>query len=208
MKNSLLFLSVSLLVASPVFAQDDLVPATSEDIRNFDSQVPQISPVINPPAVTSTPRESESSDSIEAAHGPDHQSGNGRGRGRGRGGDREGRREDRRENFGAVVAAEAKILNDSPKGDRPKREDGISGHRRRDDDRKIPGDASTVASGPGMSSTMGGSSDARSSAPKPEDDSRSQGIEDGPDGIEDRPEESDRRSGRNRGGSNRPRRDR
>ncbi len=204
MKNSLLFLSVSLLVASPVFAQDDLVPATSDDIRNFDSQVPQVSPVINPPAVTTTPRESDSQDSIEAPHGPDHQSGNGRGRGRGRGGDREGRRE----NFGAAVSAEAKRLNDSPKEDRPKRDEGMRGNRRRDDDRKIPGDASTVASGPGMSSTMGGSSDARSSAPKPEDDSRSQGVEDRPDGIEDRPEESDRRSGRNRGGSNRPRRDR
>ncbi len=206
MKNSLLFLSVSLLVASPVFAQDDLVPATSDDIRNFDSQVPQISPVINPPAVTTTPRESDSQDSIEAPHGPDHQSGNGRGRGRGRGGDREGRRE----NFGAVVSAEAKRLNDSPKEDRPKREDGISGHRRRDDDRKIPGDASTVASGPGMSSTMGGSSDARSSAPKPEDDSRSQGIEDRPDRSEDGPEASEDRPGRGRGhgGSNRPRRDR
>ena len=164
MKNSLLFLSVSLLVASPVFAQDDLVPATSDDIRNFDSQVPQVSPVINPPAVTTTPRESDSQDSIEAPHGPDHQSGNGRGRGRGRGGDREGRRE----NFGAAVSAEAKRLNDSPKEDRPKRDEGMRGNRRRDDDRKIPGDASTVASGPGMSSTMGGSSDARSSAPKPE----------------------------------------
>ncbi len=190
MKNSLLFLSVSLLVASPVFSQDDLVPATSEDIRNFDSQVPQISPVINPPAVTTTPRESERPDSIEAAHGPDHESGNGRGRGRGQGQGR-GRGGD---NFGAVVAAEAKRLNDSPKEDRPKLEGLIIEDRKRNENKKIDGD---VANGPGMIPARGGTNDARVAAPGKDDHK--------PDGIEDGPEGSDHTSGRRGRANNRGR---
>lgn len=39
MKSSHFFLAVSVLLSVPAWGQDDLVPATSEDIQNFDEQV-------------------------------------------------------------------------------------------------------------------------------------------------------------------------
>lgn len=121
MKKMHFLLTVSMLLTAPAFAQDDLVPATSEDIQSFDDQVADSDVVTDAPT------------------------------------------KERKENFGSAVSAEARKLKDMSPEERKKMGQWVSEQRRKDADKRPAGVANGAAAGAG--STMGGSSDARASAP-------------------------------------------
>jgi len=115
MKKSSFLLGMSLILVTPAFGQSDLdlVPATNEDIQNFDGQ---LSDAPKPEDGARPSREERREERREARQE--------------RREDREGRREERKENFGQIVQEKAQELKDMPKGDRPQMGDWVSQQRR------------------------------------------------------------------------------
>jgi len=120
MKLSFLLVCLSLLVSTQTYAEDDLVPATSEDIEKFDDSV------------------AEKAEKAEKVKDP---------------------KKDRKENFGSKVSEEAHRMKELPKEERTGMGKWVSGQRRQNGDKK--------------DSTMGAAGDARVSAPKKGNDSKS-----------------------------------
>ncbi|PWU20441.1 MAG: hypothetical protein C5B49_04290 [Bdellovibrio sp.] len=134
-------LSLALILAficgSTTWASD-LVPATSEDLKEFDAQLAGASRRMNPQPEASRPAASKPPQS------PQHE---------------------RKQNFGAIVSAEAKKLNDA-KDDRNDFGKWVSEQRRRDDQVR-PSDA------PDAGDKEGDEGDAHTSSPKNNDSGNS-----------------------------------
>lgn len=139
MKKSSFLLSMSLLIVGPTFAQDDLVPATTDDIGNFDSQLQpkhedgSLSQGGDRPSKEDRQaRREERKEERQARREERKEERQARREERReeRKEGQEGRREDRKENFGDIVKEKAQELKDMPKSERPQMGGFVSDQRR------------------------------------------------------------------------------
>ncbi len=155
--NKLMVLGI-LSYVMPFCWADDLVPATTDDINNFDNQLGDTQTAQtsdDPTADDSTQNGDDSDKGKKYGHHKDDRENKGK---------KEHKNHERKDNFGAIVSAEAKKLKDLPKDQRKDMGKWVSEQRRKNDHSKGAGGSVT----PGDNNSTNGSthrSEAQSSAP-------------------------------------------
>lgn len=187
MKKSSFLLGMSLLIVTPTFAQDDLVPATTDDIGNFDSQLsdaPRPEDGNNQQRREDRQQRREDRKEDRQARREERREERKERREERREDRREDRKEDRREdrkdNFGQMVKEKAQELRDMPKGERPQM-GGFVSEQRRQNGQQGHGRQNHGAEG-------GANSDSRLSAPSINDEGKPDDREGGGSNRPPRPD--------------------